>query len=213
MKKEVISHLQYSGWKYLAVLLVAVFFWCTIFTALAKPDADEKVSIACFVDQVDTDLLSNRLNADKENITTQKLKEISVESIPSTDPMLSVLFSTRLITSDLFIVSESLLSAGSKSSTAIDPKSFVPFSQEKLQQLLSGKVDNLQFYYVEEYAIGIYLNNADGTCEGRFGDYYNGSERCVAFFSNESVNLGALYGVGDSENCGALDVLVYLLTK
>ena len=213
MKKEVASHIQYSGWKYLTILLVAIVLWCTIFTVLAQPKADEKVSIACFVDQVDIDLLSNQLNANKENITTQKLKEISAESILSTDSMLSALLSTRKITSDLLIVGESSLSTDSSSSTSIDPKSFQPFSQEKLRQLLSGKVENLEFYYVEEYTVGIYLNNADGTSGGRFNDFYNGSERCVAFFSNESVNLGALYDVGESTNCGALDVLVYLLTK
>lgn len=213
MKKEVTSHIQYSGWKYFAVMLVAIAFWCTIFTALAKPRADEKVSIACFVDQVDIDLLSDQLNAEKEIITTQKLKEISADSILSTDSMLRALLSTRKITSDLLIIGESSLNADPSSSTAIDPKSFVPFSPEKLQQLLSGKVDNLQFYYVEEYTVGIYLNNADGTSDGRFGDFYNGSERCVVFFSNESVNLSALYGIGESDNSAALDVLVYLLTK
>lgn len=213
MRKEVISHIQYSGWKYFAVLLVAIVFWSTIFTALAQPKADEKVSISCFVDQVDIDLISNELNANKENITTQKLKEISVESILSTDSMLSALLATRKITSDLLIVGESLLSADSTSSTAIDPKSFVPFSQEKLEQLLAGRVENLQYYYVEGYTVGIYLNNADGTSVGRFGDFYNGSERCVAFFSIESVNLGALYDVGNPNNLGALDVLIYLLTR
>jgi hypothetical protein len=213
MKKEVTSHIQYSGWKYLAILLLAIALWSTIFTALAQPKSDEKVSIACFVDQVDIDLLSIQLNANKENITTQKLKEISAESILSTDSMLSALLATRKITSDLLIVGESSLSADSTSSTAIDPKSFVPFSQERLEQLLSGRVENIQFYYVEEYTVGIYLNNADGTSDGRFGDFYNGSERCVVFFSNESVNLGALYDVGESTNCGALDVLVYLLTN
>lgn len=213
MRKEVVSHLQYSGWKYLVVLLVAIIFWSTIFTALGQPKADEKVSIACFVDQVDIDLIYSELNSNKENITKQKIKEISAESILSTDSMLSALLATRKITSDLLIVGESSLSADPNSSLAIDPKSFVPFSEEKLEELLAGRVENIEFYYIEEYTVGIYLNNVDGISEGRFGDFYNGNERCVVFFSNESVNLGALYDLGDPKNQAAIDVLVYLLTK
>lgn len=213
MKKEVRSHIQYSIWKYFAVLLVAIAFWFTIFTALAQPKAHEKVSISCFVDQVDIDSISNQLNANKENITAQKLKEISVESILSTDSMLSALLATRKITSDLLIIGESSLSSDSTSSTAIDPKSFVPFSQKKLEKHLAGRVDNIEYYYVEGYTVGIYLNNDDGTSDGRFGNFYNGTERCVAFFSIESVNLGSLYDIGDSNNRGALDVLIYLLTR
>jgi|GEM_PF-4646455 len=212
MRKEVLSHIQYSGWKYFVVLLASILFWTTVFSALAHPKAHEKVSISCFVDELEIGLINERLNAEKESITAQKLKVISVENFPSGDPMLGVLLATRKITSDILIVSENVLALNPSGSAQVDPKTFIPFSREKLEELLEGKVENLDFYYVEGYAVGIYLNKEDGT-SGRFGDFYKGNERCVAFLSNESVNLGSLYDIGDPSNRAALDVLVYLLTK
>ncbi len=163
-------------------------------------------------DDVNFEGMAAFLNANKQQLTSQSLKTITTQSVPTNDLMLSSLLVTRKITDDLLVIKEGLLEVDTQDTTKINPKSFVPFDIAKLEQRIDGRVENIHYYYVEGYAVGIYLNNGNGEDDNNFSKYYNGKDRCVLFFSNESPNLAALYNSGESVNGGAIDVLVWLLS-
>ncbi len=204
--KKLSAYLQYTWVSYAAVLLAAIVLWSIVFQSLAKPKADEKVVIAFFTDNWNSDPFVAYLDRNRESITAQELKTITSKNHEIDDFMLTTYIEMRLSDSDILIMPESLFSAGENQLSVAEV--FRPIDKGLLQDLLG---EDVSLFEANGSVYGVYLNG-EGS-ENLFVQYFDGEGRYIACFSHHSVNLHGLYGQGDAQNGAAVDTLAYILQE
>ncbi len=204
MSRNIKSHFQYSWWKYLAALAAAIVLWNGLFTALAKPEDNEKLTVACFDPKVDVKALQARLETDQKTFTRQPLKKLTVDAYLDYENS-SVYFSYALASADVFIFSEDMVTPDENGNVPVTYKAlFEPIPMERFSDILGDQSPKLFADGSDVY--GVYIRG-----EGRLADVFGENRACVLFFNPESVNLSRLYGNGNTEDGAALDLVLYLL--
>ncbi len=217
MSKKLVAHLQYSWWKYLALIVVVVLGWLYVFMMLARPQANEQLNVAIFDDKVNPLTLKNAVADNQPQITKQYLEQISFEAIEQNEPNLNAIMDDRTQFCDFVIIAESLLKEQINMHTY---SRRIPL--DKLRELWGEVVDSLEFFLIDYddgnpdhmgMQFGIYLNNPNDGVTNNFEKHYTGTERCVLFFGFKSVNLNQLYGLGNAGDSAGLDLVLYLLKE
>lgn len=176
-----------AHWRaYLCVPLLAALVWTGVFTAMDRVRDNERLTLAVYVPDCDTQTLRDDLAKRLPELTKQKLTEIYADALTLQPESANAktLLTMQLLQSDLAIVPLSML-------RALDVPEFFP----ELPQSLSSENET---YQIDGKSYGILVNHPDlsGT-----------QEPCYVLLCESSKNLGALFGRGKPEDDAALAAL------
>lgn len=105
MKKQT-SHLQYDWWKYVAVFLIPLILWCSIFTILKRPKADERLHILFLGEGLNTQALEQELTTYLQENTSQNLKSVQIATAVYTDENYNNQLLAATYSYDIIIISQ-----------------------------------------------------------------------------------------------------------
>lgn len=179
------QYLQYHLWKYLAVLLIPVILWTSVFQSLKKPAPHQRLHILYIGDSLDTSAMEQQLADALPNL--KQLKEITVNTERPELTSLDLLLTARVFDYDIIILQQSYLQNN------IGKTHFSPLPE-------SLTVQFAHTYQEDEIAYALTFSPGDQT---HFSAFYTGQENCFLFISPESVNF-------DQENGVALLAVSYL---
>ncbi len=208
IKRKLLSHIEYTWMIYLAILLTAVLIWSAVFGYLEKPDKNEKIVIAFFTNNWNSDPLVAELNDNRSKITDQALQAVTSKNHDLQLFMLTTFIGMRLTDSDILIMPESLFGEGEDQLEIGEV--IRPIDESLFDQIVGDEYQDWELYKVNGTVYGVYLNNFDGN-ENLFESYFEEEDRYIAFFSHYSENLSGLYGEGSKTDSAAVDMLTYLL--
>ena len=174
MKKQR-GHLQYDWWKYVAVLLIPLILWCSIFSVLKKPKANERLHILFLGTDLNCQAMEQDLTAYLQDNTAQKLKSIQVTMAEYSEENYANQLMAAAYSYDIIIISENQMKE-----TVGQNYFFV------LPEILQGAETEL---YEETVNIAVLPFGAVLQAESSFGKYYSGTQKCYAFISPQTENL------------------------
>lgn len=198
------NHLQLHWWKYFLALLIPVLLWTGVFSALARPKANERVHILYVGNHLDTLQLQTEITDLLPQLTKQPIKQVTVSAeLPSEGQYYSFL-EARCFDYDLIIMEESRMKE------TVGQDVFVRLMEE-MTAALPGAIPYREMTEDGELTYGYLL--FDGSSPNSFSGHYSGTEKCYVFVSPESVNFHTLNEKGRIGDDAALKVLQYLLEK
>ncbi len=205
------THLRHSWWKYLAVLAGAIVLWNGIFTALAQPEENEKLTLACFVETVDLEALERVLEKDRALFTKQPLKTVSVDAYLDYASS-SMYFSYALAAADVFLFREDMVTPDDSGNVPVTYKALCqPIPMDAFLAEMGDAGEHLRLFGDESGVYGVYLSGQGQ--KNRFTQACGENTGCILFLNPGSVNLKGLYGKGNAADGAALDLLRYLLEQ
>ena len=199
------GHLQYNWWKYLAVVLLPIFLWCSVFNVLAKPKDNERLNILFVGNGLDTRALQEALEETIPTLTQQKIKDIRVVSEYATGELYGRKMTTYSYEFDLIIVSQSFMRDNTGQFFRRIPMDGLPGYEDA--KLHTEKVEDGD--YTAPFGFVLW----EPGVENGFRQFYSGREICYLFFSTESVNLYPLFGGSAEGDNAAVMALDFLLKK
>lgn len=182
-------------WKYILAAAVVVFFWTGVYENASQINGNQRVTIAVYNMDCDTQRLRNALWTKLPELTQQEVLELYVDDlkhIPNQTYAVDIL-TAQILRSDMVIMPESLLNA-------LDLPIYFPSVPKTLQG------ENGYFFEGIQYGIRI-------PSSSYFASYYIGNEPCYLLFNSNSVNLGGLYEKGEAEDDAAIRIFEYLLKE
>lgn len=198
------NHLQFNWWKYLAVIVLPVILWCSVFSAIAEPNSDQQVNVLYVGESLDTQSLRQQLADAMPQLTQQQIKSVAVDTALLDGSSYNALLTARCFDYDILILEESSLQKNTGQTV------FTRLTSKLLEQFPNTP------HYTEEVedggtlAFGLVLY--DGTAENTFSACYTGSQTCYLFISPYSVNFDTLNENGTAGNDAALKAAQYLLS-
>ena len=203
-KREIQRHLQYYLWCYLAILVVAVVLWTSVYGIIESPDANERLTVSYFGNDYDGEGLRLDIENNISNITSQKIKKISTHCVGQTEStVFGSMIQTDLYSSDIMVFEDWAIT------DELASMSFRPITSE-LEEQFSDLAP--EYYLIDGVKCGIILN-PQGENLNNFTKYYSGSGLLVAFFAPYSENLGGAYGTGGEDDRGAIELMRFLLEE
>ena len=203
-RMDIRRHLQYFWWCYLAILVVAVIFWTSVYGIIRTPDANEKLTLSYFGKDFDGAGLDLEIEEKLSNITSQNIKEFSVDHVKQTDDIVfGSMIQTRLYSSDILIFEEGVITE------EFAAMNFRPFTAE-LEACFADT--HIEYYVIDGIKCGIIIN-PQGEKTNVFTKYYSGDSRLIAFFAPHSENLGGAYGIGNKEDDAGVALMKFLLEE
>lgn len=174
--KKFAGHLQYDWWKYVSAMLIPLVLWCSVFSALEKPKANERLHILVLDKGTRMETLEQELTVYLQQEAVQNLKSVRIvtaEYAPENfaNQMLAATYSYDII----LICREQMTDTVGQDYFFVLPQTLREMGGMLYEETVNGKV--LPF--------GVALEN---------GNYY-------AFISPQSVNLYPLNeksGEGDN---------------
>lgn len=201
MKKQT-GHLQYDWWKYVAVLLVPLVLWCSVFSILKRPKANERLHILFLGDGLNTQQMTQDLEQYLQENTSQELKSVQVTMAEYSEENYASQLMAATYSYDIIIISENQMQ-----DTVGQDHFFV------LPEALQGT--EITFY--EESAndkdlpFGAVI--CDGIQQNSFGKYYSGTEKCYIFISPQTENLYPLNTKSRAEDNATMIAWQWLMEK
>lgn len=175
MRKQV-GHLQYAWWKYMAVLLIPLVLWCSVFSVLKKPNTNERLHILFLGAGLDTAAMEQELKNYLQDQTTQELKTVQIAVAEYADESYANQLMAATYAYDIIIISQKQMK-----NAVGQGYFFVLPEQLRTDSLYEETVDG------EKMSFGAVI--FDGVQKNTFGKYYSGTEYCYAFISPQTVNL------------------------
>ena len=175
-------------WKYILVVVVAVFIWSAVFTSLGQIKDNQRLTISVYNLELDTQMLRDEIAAKLPELTRQEILELYVddmEYVPN-QTYATELLSMQLVQTDLILMPQSLL-------IELDVSAYFPELPESLQ----SDTDYL----------------LDGKHYGILVSRYSQQEPVYLLLSGNSVNLGGILEKGEPNDDAALAVLQYLVKE
>ena len=195
------NHLQYNWWKYLAIVLIPITLWCTIFSTLKAPQPDERVNILYIGSHLDAGSLQSQLTTALPNLTEQPLRSVTVTVADGKELSYSTL-DVRCFDYDILIFEESSMPEN------VGQAVFVRLTDSLLEQLPHTAAYQEAVSDAGILTYGFQITPAGKT---RFNACYSGSQCCYLFISPRSVNFDTLNENGRPGNDGGLKAVQYLL--
>lgn len=192
-------HLQYNWWKYIAILLLSVILWTTVFDILKTPRPEEQVNVLYIGQKLDTDALQQQLQQVLPTLTKQPLKKIAVDTELPANSQFSSVLGARLHSYDIILIEAPYMQDN------IGQNIFVRLTEPLIAQFPHAQT------YTEMTEAGVLTYGFAIPGESRFCRYYTGGETCYLFVSPYSVNFNALNETGSPGNDSALKAAQYLL--
>lgn len=191
------EHFRIHWWKYGVLLLLSVFLWCSVFSALQTPAPNQRMHILFVGSQLDAESLETELQEILPGLTQQQLLSICVDT---TEAISDSLLTARCFDYDIIIF------ADGKMPENIGQNSFVRLTAELLAQIPAEHYTELV-----ESDLLVYGFRADS--HSRLAGFYRGTDCCYVFVSPYSVNFDTLNETGKAGDDAALMALKYLLER
>ena len=193
------NHLQFNWWKYLAILLIPIIVWCSIFSAMKKPEAYQRVHILYIGSALDAEGLQAQLERALPDLTDQQLKNVTV-TIASPVENSYVTLEARCFDYDILIFEQSSM-----------PENVGQAVFVRLTEALIAQFPEATLYQEDVADAGILTYGFQLEKSSRFGAYYTGNAPCYLFVSPRSENFDTLNENGRAGNDAALRFAQYLL--
>lgn len=202
MKRDkVFSRLAYTWWVYVVSAVVVICFWLLIFNQILKPKDNEKLLITFIGPDFDNAGLEADLNKKLPEISSQKIKNITVESLfNEREDKMSELLYARSRDADIIIVRQDCVISG------MGEYYFRPVDTDSYAEAFG----DVQFYEEDGTPYGILLY--DGENANNFSKYYGAESKCWLFLTYNSPNTGGLNGTGEISDDSALKTVQWLLS-
>lgn len=196
------KHLRRNWWKYLAMIVLPVIVWSTVFSLRSRPDDRERLRILFVGEGLNTAALQADLQAALPSLTTQTVREITVtQEIPESTAYGEWLIS-RQFSYDILIFSEPWC-------TENMGQNFFSRLSNSLRSGFSGTETYCETVDAVALPYALVLSGAE--MQTRFCTYFEAEKpTCFLFFSPESVNLGAENGKGEQTDDAAIAAAHYL---
>ena len=189
MKKQT-AHLQYDWWKYVAVLLIPLVLWCSVFSILKKPKANERLHILFLGSGLNCQAMEQDLAVYLQKNTSQELKSVQVTMAEYSEENYANQLMAAAYSYDIIIISEKQMQ-----DTVGQDYFFV------LPETLQGTEITLYEETVNDENLPFGAVVCDGLRGNTFGKYYSGTEKCYIFISPQTEHLyplNAKSGAGDN---------------
>lgn len=174
MKKHT-GHLQYDWWKYVAVLLIPLILWCSVFSIMKKPNANERLHILFLGTGLNCQAMEQELTVYLQENTAQKLKSVQVTMAEFSEENYANQLMAATYSYDIIIISDNQM----KDTVGQDYFFVLPESLQGAEvELYKETVNNRVLPF------GAVLSD-----ESSFGKYYSGTQKCYAFISPQTENL------------------------
>ena len=174
MKKHT-GHLQYDWWKYVAVLLIPLILWCSVFSIMKKPKANERLHILFLGTGLNCQAMEQELTVYLQENTAQKLKSVQVTMAEFSEENYANQLMAATYSYDIIIISDNQM----KDTVGQDYFFVLPESLQGAEvELYKETVNNRVLPF------GAVLSD-----ESSFGKYYSGTQKCCAFISPQTENL------------------------
>lgn len=193
------NHLQFNWWKYLVIILIPILLWCSIFSALKKPDPDQRMHILYIGENLDAEALQTELKNVLPSLTLQQLKAVTVTVAPPGEAAYSTL-EVRCFDYDILIFEQSSMPKN------VGQAVFVRLTDELLKQFPDAKL-----YQEDVMDAGTLTYGFRIAANTRFAAHYSGDQTCYLFVSPRSENFNTLNENGRAGNDSALKAAQYLL--
>lgn len=105
MRKQT-GHLQYDWWKYVAVLLVPLVLWCSVFSILKNPKANERLHILYLGEELNTQSMTQELIQYLQLHTSQELKSVQITTAVYADDNYANQLLAATYSYDIIIISQ-----------------------------------------------------------------------------------------------------------
>ena len=169
------GHLQYDWWKYVAVLLIPLILWCSVFSIMKKPKANERLHILFLGTGLNCQAMEQELTAYLQENTAQKLKSVQVTMAEFSEENYANQLMAATYSYDIIIISDNQMK-----DTVGQDYFFV----------LSENLQGVEMELYKETANNKVLPfGAVLSDESSFGKYYSGTQKCYAFISPQTENL------------------------
>lgn len=176
--KEKRGHLQYHWIKYVAVLLIPLILWCSVFSVMKKPKANERLHILFLGEGLHTEKMEQSLREYLQNHLDRNLKSVQVTQSLYTDQNYSAQLLAATYSYDLIVISES------QKKDNVGQGYFSVLPQELQMQTEGLYAEDVEG---KRMVFGGVLSENGG--KNRFSQYYSGKERCYLFISPQTENL------------------------
>lgn len=185
-------------WAYLSALLLICFIWWGIFSYVDQVKDNQRVTIAVYNSECDTQILRDHLIQKLPELTQQSISELYVDAcqIQIESDEGKKLLSMQVLQADLLIFPESMVEK-------MDVSAYFPPIPENL-----SISEDARFYEVNGEKYGILLSGEHK--QSLFGDYCDDTQEYYLFLSEYSANLAAIFDRGNAEDDAALALLRYL---
>ena len=190
-KKLILENL----WKYLLVAVASIFIWSAVFEALDQVKDNQRVTVATYNLNCNTQALKDELLLMLPGLTQQEIMELYVDDLEHTpnQTYATDILTAQILQSDLIVMPKSLLDK-------LNMLLFFPELPENLRD------ENC--YEVNGVSYGILISH-----ESRFAAHCVSEEPYYLLLSSQSVNLGGLLGRGEAKDNAALKIMEYLLEE
>ena len=182
-------------WKYVLVAAVVLFAWIGVYENLSQIKGNQRVTVAVYNIECDTQRLWDDLWAKLPELTQQEILELYVDDlnhIPHQTYATDILVA-QVLQADLVIMPESLLKE-------LDISVYFPKVPESLQGTDGYLWDGVQ------YGIRIVGNSV-------FTAYCTEVEPFYLFLNKNSANLARAFDKGEAEDNAGIKILEYLLKE
>ena len=176
--KKVASHLQYDWWKYAAVILVPLILWCSVFSALKKPKANERLHVLVLGEGLDIAAMERELTDYLEANLEQPLKSVKVAMAEYTQDMFENQMMAATYAYDILLI-----------------------SREQMRQDIGRSYFFVLPQQLQTDGISLYEETVDGE-QRPFGAYV--LEQYVAFISPQTKNLYPLHPASEAGDQAAV---------
>ena len=172
------AHLQYDWWKYVAALLIPLILWCSVFSVLKKPKANERLHILFLGSGLNCQAMEQDLTDHLQKNTSQELKSVQVTLAEYSKENYASQLMAATYSYDIIIISENQM-------------------QDRVGQeyffVLPEALQSTEITLYEETANDETMPFGAVVCDGiqqdSFSKYYSSAEKCYIFISPQTENL------------------------
>ena len=198
MKKHT-GHLQYDWWKYVAVLLIPLILWCSVFSITKKPKANERLHILFLGTGLNCQAMEQELTVYLQKNTAQKLKSVQVTMAEFSEENYANQLMAATYSYDIIIISDNQM----KDTVGQDYFFVLPESLQGAEVELYKETANNRVL-----PFGAVLSD-----ESSSGKYYSGTQKCYAFISPQTENLYPVNTKSDEGDDATVIVWQWLMEK
>ena len=196
------GHLQYDWWKYVAALLIPLLLWCSVFSVLKKPKANERLHILLLGTELNCQTIEQELTTYLQENYSQEIKSVQVTMAQYSEENYKNQLLSATYSYDIIIISENQM----KDTVGQDYFFILPTEMG---------ASEIQLYYetVNEQSLPFGVVLFDGKQENTFSKHYTGTERCFAFISPQTENLYPFNTKSNEENNATVIAWQWLMEK
>lgn len=189
-----LSYFQYNWIKYLIIIILPLVLWLIVYSDIDQVKYDESVRILYIGDDLDKEMLQEKISSNINSITSQELKYVSVMTYSADKEVVYEYLRNKVYSVDIVIIENEYLDK------EVISQIFAPLTNK-----LKDDFKNADLVDVGENSYGLKISK-----DSDFYDCYSKTEEVSVYLSPHSLNIGKAYGYGKIENDSAIKIAKYI---